>query len=189
MAGHLPVVKLILSLDPTAHDQRDSSGTLPIMDAIRGGHIDIFNYLATQNPPSIHEKDALKRNCLHLASDSGHSKITRLLINQWQMDPNDGQISPLHWAAKQGHSGTIETLLELNADPNKSDGVGAGRTPLALAIGGSHVNAALVLLNHDILSPFDCSLLSLAKSPEMKTSLENFFKTKWNILLYLPGTD
>ena len=156
------------------------------MDAVRGGHVAILNFLATQKSQSIYDKDILNRNCLHLACESGHAEIARLLINQWQMDPNEGSVTPLHWAAKQGHSDTIETLLELNADPRKPDD--NGRIPLAIAIGGQYVKAALLLMNHDVLMPFDVRLLSLAKSPDMKTSLENFFKAKWNIMLFLPGT-
>ena len=188
LAGHMQVVKFILSLCPNTQNQTDSSGTTPIMDAVRGGHESIFDYLASQKPQSIHDKDILNRNCLHIACECGHSEIARLLINQWQMNPNDGLVTPLHWAAKQGHSGTIETLLELNANPRKSDGIGEGRIPLALAIGGQHIKATLVLMNHDVHMPFDVRLLSLAKSPDMKTCLEKFFKAKWNIMLYLPGT-
>lgn len=189
LSGHIDAAKLIIGLDEKhAFDQRDTCGTTPIMEAVRGGHTSLVKYLASFNPQSLCYVDILERNCLHLASESGHQDLVRLLVNDLQMDVNGGPITPLHWAAKEGHTDTIQTLLELCADPHRTDE--GRRVPLALAIGGQHVNATLVLLkNTDSTTPFDLKLLALAKTSEMKRNLEVLFKTQWNLLLYLPGTD
>ena len=65
----------------------------------------------------------------------------------------------------------------------------AQRTPLRLAIGGQHVSAARVLVEQDLLSPFDLTVLSLAKTSAMKAMLIDLFQTQWHITLFLPGTD
>ena len=157
------------------------------MEAVRGGHTSLVQYLAIKNPQSLCKVDILNRNCLHLAAESGHGDLVRFLVNDLQMDINAGPITPLHWAAKEGQSDTIKTLLELGADPHRVDE--GQRPPLALAIGGQHVKATEVLLKNTDLNPFDLKLLALAKTPEMKRNLQVLFKTQWNLLLYLPGTD
>ena len=185
LSGHVDVAKLIIGLDFNAFDQRDTCGATPTMEAVRGGHTSLVQYLAIKNPQSLCKVDILNRNCLHLAAESGHGDLVRFLVNE--MDINAGPITPLHWAAKEGQSDTIKTLLELGADPHRVDeGL---RPPLALAIGGQHVKATEVLLQNTYLNPFDLKLLALAKTPEMKRNLQMLFKTQWNLLLYLPGTD
>lgn len=54
----------------------------------------------------------------------------------------DGR-TPLHLAARGGHTATVELLLHNNADPNAADG--AGRTPLALAEGAGHAECAAAI--------------------------------------------
>ena len=185
LSGHVDVAKLIIGLDFNAFDQRDTCGATPTMEAVRGGHTSLVQYLAIKNPQSLCKVDILNRNCLHLAAESGHQDLVRFLVSE--MDINAGPITPLHWAAKEGQSDTIKTLLELGADPHRVDE--GRRPPLALAIGGQHVKATEVLLKNTDLNPFDLKLLALAKTPEMKRNLQVLFKTQWNLLLYLPGTD
>ena len=185
LSGNLEVVQLILEIDLNEIASRDSCGATPLMEAVRGGHASLVNYLASTSPQSVHLVDAMRRNSLHLAAESGHDHLVRILLAS-DLRINEGPITPLHWAAKEGHAQTIKTLIELGADPHSKDC--GHRVPLALAIGGQHVEASLVLLKHS-QNLMDLKLLDLAKSSAMKKSLQLFFKTQWNLILYLPGTD
>ena len=172
-------------------DVRDSCGASPIMDAARGGHIELVKFLCQLNPESLYTQDILGRNLLHIACHSGHKDLVEELILNQKMDLSKFQqsrsksVSPLHWAAKEGHLNVVESLLKLGADPQCTDK--CGRTPLALAIGGQHVEVSRALIEHANLAPFDVRLLELAKSDSMKNYLVRVFSQR-NIVLYLPGT-
>ena len=60
------------------------------------------------------------------------------------------------------------------------------RTPLKLAIGGQHVLASKILIEFDPSSPFDLTVLNLAKTPAMKNMLTDLFQNTWNMTLFLP---
>lgn len=53
--------------------------------------------------------------------------------------------TPLHCAARIGHTGMVQLLLENHADPNLA--TTAGHTPLHIAAREGHVDTALALLN------------------------------------------
>ena len=188
--GHLRAVQLMLSCQsqPLAYlSQRDSCGATPIMDAVRGGHQDLVDYLAQLCPGSLETLDVMSRNCLHTAAHSGHTGLIKHLVTEHCMDPNgSSSTTPLHWAAKEGQCGAIKVLLELGANPEKCDA--SGRTPVALAIGGQHVESTRILIAHNSLTPFDTRLLDLARTDAMKKCLVEAFLNLWNIVLFLPGT-
>ena len=126
----------------------------------------------------------MKRHCFHLAAHYGHVKLVKHLVHQHGMDVNDNssKMTPLHWSAKEGQVETVTALLELGASP---DTAANEIKPLALAIGGQHVDTARVLIQHNRHAPFDVGLLPLARSPAMKNLLVETFKM-WKIALYLP---
>jgi len=187
--GRFEAVRLILQNSGTANMKTDSCGNLPIIDSVRTGSIEILDLLAELNPDSIYHKDILHRNCLHVAAESGMVDIIHHLISNHGMHANDNSslTTPLHWAAKEGQAEAIVTLLSHQANLHVVDG--AQRTPLMLAIGGQHVSASRILIEHDLLSPFDLRVLNFAKTSAMKTMLKDLFQSKWHITLFLPGTD
>lgn len=190
--GRIEAVKLILLQNfddsPPIDLITDSCLNLPIMDTVRAGSVEILELLTERNPLSIYQKDILSRNTLHIAAETGNGNIVQHLIEYHGMKANDNSssTSPLHWAAKQGQDQVILILLNLGANPHAFDS--AKRTPLTLAIGGQHVLAAKVLIEHDLLSPFDLSLLNLAKTSAMKNMLKDIFWQNWQITLFLSGT-
>lgn len=186
--GQLNSVLCILKTNPELAKIKDSCGATPILDAVRGGHLEVLDLMAKQNPSLIHDQDALERDALDIASHSGHWQLVEHLIKSHGMNVNKigKSMSPLHWAAKEGHIEAISTLLTYGADPNAVDN--SGRCPLFMAVGGQHVEAARVLMNHDPLAPFDVTVLPLARSASMKTMLSETFQSLWNITLFLPGT-
>ena len=137
--GNLECIKIILSYttQPIFYlTSRDSCGSTPVMDSVRGGHLQVMEYLSQIHPESINTQDSLGRNVLHIASHCGQHLIVENLISQHRMNVNDDSspTSPLHWAAKEGQVQVVELLLKLGANRKKRDH--CRRTPLALAIGG-----------------------------------------------------
>ena len=187
--GHLDCMKIMLNSVPQPKfylDIRDTSGTSPIMDAVRGGHIQMVYYLTSLDQDLLNTQDVLGRNCLRIAAHNGQHEIVRELVERYHMDVNDltSPTTSLHWAAKEGQTKVVETLLELGANPHATDI--SGRIPLALSIGGQHAECSKILVYHDSLAPFDIKLLQLAKSEPMKKCLEDIFSDKMNIKLFLP---
>ena len=186
--GHLECMKIMLKSVPQPKfylDIRDSSGTSPIMDAVRGGHIELVHYLTSLDQDLLNTQDVLGRNCLRIAAHNGQHEIVRELVEKYNMNVNDlsSPTSCLHWAAKEGQIKTVETLLELGANPQATDI--SGRIPLALSIGGQHAECSKILVYHEKFSSFDIKLLQLAKSEPMKKCLEDIFTEKMNIKLFL----
>ena len=137
--GNLECIKILLNhtTQPIFYlTSRDSCGSTPVMDAVRGGHLQVMEYLSQIHPESIYTQDSLLCNCLHIASHSGHQLLVENLISLHGMNVNDDSspTSPLHWAAKEGQVEVVELLLKLGANRKKRDH--CRRTPLALAIGG-----------------------------------------------------
>jgi len=58
---------------------------------------------------------------------------------------------------------------------------------LKLAIGGQHVLASKVMIEYDPSSPFDLTVLNLAKTPAMKNMFTDLFQNNWNMTLFLPA--
>ena len=185
----LEAVEMMMVECPQLCILKDSCGSIPVMEAARSNSVKIVDLLCQTDPSWPKLQDSVGRNTLHVASHSGHVEVIELLVRQQKMDPNDASCPsrPLHWAAKEGQVQAVTCLLEMGADPTAED-LG-GRIPLALAIGGQHVEAARVLVRHDPLLPFDVTLLAFARTASMKQMLSETFQSLWNIVLYLPGTD
>lgn len=95
--------------------------------------------------------------------------------------------TPLHWAAMEGKTSSVSTLLSLGADFRARDA--KKFVPLTLAIGGQHVECVRLLMEKDSLATFEMNTLVFARTPAMKETLCGLFKSLWNLTLYLPGTN
>ena len=186
--GRIDAVKFLLNeaKDRTILENEDSCGAIPLMEAVRGGHLALVDHLASLDRNLLYEKDSMSRDCLHTAAHCGHIDIIDFLVTKQRMSVNgsiESSLSPLHWAAKEGHAEAVRKLLDLNASTQRPDS--HQRIPLALAIGGQHVQAAAVLMEHDFQEPFDVKLANAARSEPMKDLLCQFFKRK-GLVLCLP---
>ncbi|KAL3162656.1 Ankyrin repeat and SOCS box protein 16 [Trebouxia sp. C0009 RCD-2024] len=131
---------------------------------------------------------------LHNSASKGDKSIMRLLLDKVGVDPNSQhgreQLAAMHAAAKAGHQGCLELLLEAGADINQQ--TKRGHTPLFLAVNGGHFFAVQFLLrkgadpavrasdtrtalfaaaavtHHSSLSVFDCLLDTAADKQERK---------------------
>lgn len=73
------------------------------------------------------------------------------MANNWSrsaktasLPPSQDDQTPLHCAARIGHTGMVKLLLENNANPNLA--TTAGHTPLHITAREGHVDTALALL-------------------------------------------
>ena len=86
---------------------------------------------------------------LHMASQSGHVEVVKLLLNTLQVDPDkqdEAGWTSLHLASCSGHEGILGLLLaNPKVDPNRqNDGV----TALQLALEEGHTEVTELLKQH-----------------------------------------
>jgi len=93
------------------------------------------------------------RSALHKAAFWGHNDMVRYLVKECKLSPNvrdNYGDTPLHDAAKFGHTKVVEILLEGGAD--KSIKNNEGKDALSLAQGhGKHVIVELLKKTHSKL--------------------------------------
>jgi len=113
-------------------------------------------------------KDTSNRTALHIASNSGHFEIAKLLLEHGALvDIKDlGGCTPLHWAAVHGNVRLMKLLLDRGANVNQTDI--AGSTPLHETIRHKKIEASKFLLekgaNPELSDIFESSAVELAKS-------------------------
>ncbi|KAF0039191.1 hypothetical protein F2P81_009675 [Scophthalmus maximus] len=151
MHGCEEVVRILLERCGYAPDSRDSCGVTPLMDAVRNGHISVARLLL--------ENHQLGAQLVHQVAVTGQEETLRFLVQDLGVDVNqratDIQLTALHYAAKEGHTSTIKTLLEFGADLHVRDK--KGRTALHMACIGQHAGAARILLQLGLRDSEDAS--------------------------------
>ena len=83
------------------------------------------------------------------AAENGYLNEVKRLVIDWGVDPNVRErhgITPLHYAARNGHLEVVEFLLEHGADPNAR--IKYGYTPLHVAAFHCNDVAASILIDH-----------------------------------------
>ncbi|XP_033019147.1 ankyrin repeat domain-containing protein 16 [Lacerta agilis] len=172
MHGHLEVVEILLERCCYPPDSRDKCGATPFMDAIQHGHLGIAQLLLERHKACYTVRDALGAQPLHQAAVTAQDPALRFLVSDLGVDVNARatslQLTALHYAAKEGHAGTIETLLLLGADLNAKDG--KNRTALHLACSGQHAACVQILLQAGLRDTPDSTgthARQLAKKPAL----------------------
>ncbi|XP_071391690.1 ankyrin repeat domain-containing protein 16 [Centroberyx affinis] len=166
------VVRILLERCGFAPDGPDSCGVTAFMDAVRNGHIAVARLLLEKHQASPTAADILGAQPVHQAAVTGQQEALRFLVRELGVDVNqtatDIQLTALHYAAKEGHTATINTLLELGADLHVRDK--KGRTALHMACIGQHAEAAGTLLQLGLEDTEDASgstAQQLAKKPDV----------------------
>ncbi|XP_063009705.1 ankyrin repeat domain-containing protein 16 isoform X2 [Melospiza melodia melodia] len=136
MHGCSQVVELLLERCQYRGDSRDSCGVTPFMDALQNGHVGIARLLLQRHQACPTAGDALGAQALHRAALTAQDGSIHFLVAELGLDVNGTatslQLLALHYAAKEGHGHTIQTLLSLGADLHAKDGKGRSAPMLPL---------------------------------------------------------
>ncbi|XP_071409006.1 ankyrin repeat domain-containing protein 16 isoform X2 [Pithys albifrons albifrons] len=170
-------VELLLERCHYTPDSRDKCGVTPFMDAIQNGHVGIARMLLEKHQACPTALDALGAQALHRAAVTAQDGAIQFLVSELGVDVNSRatslQLPALHYAAKEGHGHTIQTLLSLGADIQAKDG--KGRSALHAACAGQHEVAARLLLRAGLRdAPDGTGMLArqLARKPELLQVLQ-----------------
>ncbi|XP_048410127.1 ankyrin repeat domain-containing protein 16 [Stegostoma tigrinum] len=148
MHGHFEVTELLLERCAYKPDAKDSCGVTPFMDAVQNGHIEIAKLLLERHKADFSATDALGAQSLHRASVTAQDEAICFLVTELGMNVNERatglKLTALHYAAKEGHINTIETLLILGIDIHARDL--KGRSALHMACAGQHTDCAKKLI-------------------------------------------
>ncbi|XP_051977018.1 ankyrin repeat domain-containing protein 16-like isoform X1 [Xyrauchen texanus] len=152
MHGCEDAVNILLESCSYEPDCKDSCGVTPFMDAIRNGHIGVAKLLLENHQASPCAVDILGAQPLHQASVTAQEKALSFLVGNLGIDVNARatklELTALHYAAKEGHTSTINTLLALGADLHARDTKGRSVCfpALHMACIGQHAETVKTLL-------------------------------------------
>ncbi|XP_069720767.1 ankyrin repeat domain-containing protein 16 [Phaenicophaeus curvirostris] len=170
--GCFDAVELLLERCQYKPDSRDKCGVTPFMDAIQNGHVNVARLLLEKHQACPTAVDALGAQALHRAAITGQDEAIQFLVSELGVDVNERttslQLTALHYAAKEGHVHTIQTLLALGADVHAKDG--KSRSALHVACAGQQADAARLLLRVGLQdTPDGTGLLArqLARKPDV----------------------
>uniref|UniRef100_A0A8C6QYR4 Ankyrin repeat domain-containing protein 16 n=1 Tax=Nannospalax galili TaxID=1026970 RepID=A0A8C6QYR4_NANGA len=120
MHGCLEAIKVLLNRCQYEPDCRDNCGVTPFMDAIQCGHVNIAKLLLEKHQACPSADDSLGAQALHRAAVTGQDEAIRFLVSDLGIDidvrAKPTQLTALHYAAKEGQTSTVQTLLSLG-DP------------------------------------------------------------------------
>lgn len=177
MHGCEEIVRILLERCGYTPDCADSCGVTPFMDAVRNGHLSVARLLLEKHQASPQATDMLGTQPVHQVAVTGQEEALWFLVRDLNVDVNqkatDMQLTALHYAAKEGHTSTIKTLLELGADLYVRDK--KGRTALHMACIGQHADVARILLQLGLKDSEDASgttARQLAKKPDIVRAFE-----------------
>ncbi|XP_028253733.1 ankyrin repeat domain-containing protein 16 [Parambassis ranga] len=178
MHGCEEVVRILLERCGYSPDCTDSCGVSPFMDAVRNGHISVARLLLDKHQASPTAADTLGAQPVHQVAVTGQDEALQFLVQDLNVDVNQKatniQLTALHYAAKEGHTSTIKTLLDLGADLHVQDT--KGRTALHMACIGQHAAAARMLLLLGLKDSEDASGMTaqqLARKPAVVKVFES----------------
>ncbi|XP_069763709.1 ankyrin repeat domain-containing protein 16 isoform X2 [Narcine bancroftii] len=183
MHGSTEAVEVLLERCGYAPDAKDSCGVTPFMDAVQNGHIKIARLLLQSHRANFLSTDALGAQSLHRAAVTAQDEAIHFLVKELGVNVNeratDLNLTALHYAAKEGHSGTIDMLLALGANMHAKDL--KGRSALHMACAGQHAKCIRLLIDAGLRdSPDNTGMLAsqLVKKPEALKVLEDVTDSK-----------
>jgi ankyrin repeat protein len=158
-AGDIAIVKSVLdhpsNIDPNVVN---SSNYTALMEACRGGELDMVQFLLGIEGIDIHRQDSLGRTAFCLAAEEGHSQVVKLLLTRDDIDINrpDYGGRTAFFLACASHKACLETVdlllkqdgIDLNARETDT-----GYTPLATACLNNNTDIVRLLLSRPDTDP------------------------------------
>ncbi|XP_059861978.1 ankyrin repeat domain-containing protein 16 isoform X1 [Delphinus delphis] len=168
-AGKIDAAHVVCQYEP---DCRDKCGLTPFMDAIQCGHIDVARLLLEKHKACVSAEDSLGAQAIHRAAVTGQNEAVQFLVSELGINVDvraaSTHLTALHYAAKEGHVSTIQTLLSLRADINAKDE--RNRSALHLACAGQHAACVKFLLCSGLEDSLDMTgalAQQLTRSPDV----------------------
>ncbi|KAF8423324.1 hypothetical protein EV426DRAFT_603088 [Tirmania nivea] len=159
IAAHFGLVRVLeglttehgLSKENIAAGIRNGAGQSLLSIAAGNGHECLAQWILSQCQVDYnHQCDLLKRTPLARAAAGCHASVITLLLTQHGLNPNLTDLSrrtALHHAVDFADEEIVELLLSRgDVNPNLRDGLGAGETPLMIAIHGQKMEMVRLLL-------------------------------------------
>ena len=148
--GHLKIVKWLLNHGADVNSQ-DARGHIPLHYSASCGDLDVCRILL-EHGAVVNTRGKTGSTPFLEASKSGHSDIIWLLLDH-NPDVNvcnsdNGEYTPLHYAARGGRLEFVQKLLELNAEIDSCCNCHKS-TPLLLASQDGHIDIVQLLLDHN----------------------------------------
>jgi ankyrin repeat protein len=145
--GRLRAVRFLL--DKGAKINVTSGGKTALHSAAQTGNRAMLELLLERGA-DVNARDGSEVTALHYAARDGFLSIVELLL-KYKADAGarnskmNGEETPLHLAAKAGHTATVKILVVNGANVNDKDS--SGDTPLQEAVARGHHDTAAALLN------------------------------------------
>lgn len=146
--GHLAAVRTLIAHDATVDVYDTRSGFTPLHLAAEGNHAAVVRRLLAAGA-RVDARNQWNQTPLWVAAWQawhGNTEVAHILVARGaEIDVADDKgHTPLHMAARAGHTPMVSYLLDAGADPtHRSD---KGLTPLYQAVTGGHVESVRVLL-------------------------------------------
>jgi ankyrin repeat protein len=150
--GNVEALRVLLEKIPDVAVTRDDDGHTLLIDAAKGGSIDVVRLVLERGAP-VNEKGPGGLTPLHVAAESGHDAIVRVLLDLGAEvnARDDAGMEPLHKAADESRDGVVRLLLDSGADVNTQcecpDDYGGGATPLMEATEDADIEVVRILLD------------------------------------------
>ena len=179
--GIADVADTLIQMNRWDVNQRDSAGMTPLIWAARYGHEDVVLLLLQQKHIKPDQRDREGRTALSWAAENGHEGMVRFFLGPQFVNPGSmgrlwgaplimGQIfgpryvnpdapdmsyglTPLSWAAKNGHEGIVKLLLERKDVNLNSPDTRDGPRLLLWAARNGHEGIVKLLLERKDVTP------------------------------------
>ena len=180
-SGHNDIVKELLSSDTRALGCHDYSGRTPLHEAVRKNNHNILEVLLTTHETSTNVSCTYWQNVEEQHEQNKFRKLDDLEFLLYQMDICHCGYTPLHLAARYGHTNIGMRLIDSGSQVDARDCHGA--TPLHVAACHNHVEFIYLLLSSTTSA--DINSRTLNGSTPLHTAAACGVVDVINLLLYL----
>lgn len=122
LRGSVECIRVLLETGQVSAQVTMLEGDLmPLSLAARSGHLDVVVLLLQYGAPSLPNTNG--EYPIHLAAQEGHVEICRLLVAKdgWDTPDKYNEWTPLFHAARHGHLGCLQVLLEAGSRAERTD--------------------------------------------------------------------